>query len=202
MTHTHLSIPVQNIESAPAASCDMLKAVQGKFGFVPNLTGVLANAPALLEGYLTLAGIFDKTSFSPTERNIVLLAASFENGCDYCMAAHTAIAGMQKVNEGVVGALRDNTPIADARLQSLRQFVVEVIRTRGWPSPQSVQQFTSSGYTPAQALEVVLGIAVKTMSNYANHFAHTPLDAAFAPAKWSKPACDDGRGCDGGGSKS
>jgi len=195
MTAPSLSLPVQNVETAPAAARDMLKGVQDKFGFVPNLTGVFANAPALLEGYLTLAGIFDKTSLSPTERQIVLLAASFENGCEYCMAAHSAIAGMQKVDQGVVSALREGTPVADARLEALRAFAADVVRTRGWPSPESLAGFTNAGYTPAQALEVVLGVGVKTLSNYTNHLARTPLDAAFAPAKWTKPACGASCGC-------
>lgn len=191
-----INLPVQNIETAPVASRDMLKAVQGKFGFIPNLTGVFANAPALLEGYLALAGSFDKTSLSPTERQVVLLAVSFENGCEYCMAAHSAIAGMQKVDQGVVTALREGKPIADAKLEALRAFAADVTRTRGWPLPESLAGFTNAGYSAAQALEVVLGVGVKTLSNYTNHLAHTPLDPAFQTAAWSKPACGAGCGCD------
>lgn len=191
-----VNVPVQSVESAPPASRDMLKAAAGKFGFLPNLLGMFANAPALLEGYLTLAGIFDKTSLSPTERQIVLLAASYENGCEYCMAAHCAIAGMQKVEQAVIGALRDNKPIADAKLEALRSFAAEAVRTRGWASAEAVARFTGAGYTAAQALEVVLGIGVKTLSNYANHLAATPLDAAFAPVKWSK-ASSCGTSCCG-----
>lgn len=187
-----VNVPVQSVESAPAASRDLLKAAGSKFGFVPNLLGMFANAPALLEGYLTLARIFDKTSLSPAERQVVLLAASFENGCEYCMAAHTAIAGMQKVDQGVIGALRDGHPVADTKLEALRSFAAEAVRTRGWPSPEAVARFTGAGYTPAQALEVVLGIGVKTLSNYANHLAATPLDGAFAPVQWSKPGCGCG----------
>lgn len=194
-----VNVPVQSVESAPAASREMLKAAGGKFGFVPNLLGMFANAPALLEGYLTLAGIFDKTSLSPTERQVVLLAASFENGCEYCMAAHSAIAGMQKVDQGVIGSLREGKPIADAKIEALRSFAAETVRTRGWPSTEAVATFTGAGYTPAQALEVILGIGVKTLSNYANHLAATPLDAAFAPVKWSKPGC--GCGTDSCGSR-
>lgn len=195
MDNALINLPVQNIETAPAASRDMLKAAAGKFGFVPNLLGVFANAPALLEGYLTLAGIFDKTSLSPTERQVVLVATSFENGCEYCMAAHTAIAGMLKVDQGVVTSLREGKPIADAKLESLRAFAADVTRTRGWPLPESLAGFTKAGYTPAQALEVVLGVGVKTLSNYTNHLAHTPLDAEFKAAAWKKPACGAGCGC-------
>lgn len=193
MNAPSIQIPVRNIENAPASSRDLLKAVQGKFGFVPNLIGVFANAPAVLEGYLSLASIFDKSSLSPTERQVVLLAASFENGCEYCMAAHTTIAAMQDVDSGVVTALRENRPIADAKLEALRSFAADIVRTRGWPAPESAARFAAAGYSAAQALEVILGIGVKTISNYVNHLAGTPLDAAFASAKWTKPDC--GTGC-------
>ena len=199
MTSALINVSVRTVESAPPASRDMLKAASGKFGFVPNLLGMFANAPALLEGYLSLAGVFDKTSLSATERQIVLLAASYENDCEYCMAAHSAIAGMHKVDQGVIGALRDGEPIADAKLEALRSFTAEIVRTRGWPSPEAVARFTGAGYTPDQALEVILGIGVKTLSNYANHLAATPLDTAFAPVKWSKPGC--GCGIDSCGSR-
>ncbi len=91
-------LKVHTIESAPEASRPILDKAQKTLGFVPNLYGVLAESPATLEAYVTLGSILDRSaSFTATERQIVLLTASFENGCDYCMAAHSAIAGMQRV---------------------------------------------------------------------------------------------------------
>lgn len=186
MTHVTapLPLPVLTVDSAPKQAHDLLVAAKTKFGFVPNLLGVMANAPALLEAYMTLGGLFDKTSLNATERQIVLLATSYENACEYCMAAHTGIATMQKVDAGVISALRDGTPIAQANLEALRAFAAEVARTRGWPSAEAVARFTGAGYAKAQALEVVLGVGMKTLSNYANHLVGTPLDSAFAPASW------------------
>ncbi|MCB9896720.1 MAG: carboxymuconolactone decarboxylase family protein [Planctomycetes bacterium] len=182
------SVPVQSPKTAAAAAAPMLAAAEGKLGFVPNLFGVMANAPSLLEGYLALSSVFDKTSLSPTERQVVLLATSFENGCAYCMAAHTAIAGMQKVDAAVVEALRDGTPIAEPKLEALRGFTADVVRSRGWPSQAARERFLATGYTPVHALEVVLGVGMKTLSNYANHIVGTPLDAAFEAARWTTPA--------------
>lgn len=171
-------------ETAPESARPILTQVKGKFGFVPNLLATMADAPALLKGYLALADIFDSTSFSPTERQIVLLATSLENGCAYCMAAHTAIAGMQKVPDDVVKSLRDNKPIADVKLEALRLFATDVVTERGYPSAESLNRFLSAGYTKSHVLEVVLGIGMKTLSNYTNHLADTPLDAAFKAAEW------------------
>jgi len=195
MTTPPLQLPRHTVESAPEASRDLLKTAQARYGFVPNLLGIMANAPALLEAYLAINGTFGKTSLSPVERQIILIAANFENECDYCMAAHTMSTGTQVLNPEIITALRENTPIADARLEALRAFAAETVRTRGWPSPESSARFLDAGYSPAQALEVVLGIGAKTLSNYANHLAGTPLDDAFAPARWTKPASGDARGC-------
>lgn len=181
-----MSYTVHTEETAPESARPILSQVKGKFGFVPNLLGTMADAPALLKGYLTLADIFDGTSFTPTERQIVLLATSHTNGCAYCMAAHTVIAGMQKVSDDVVKALRDNTPINDPKLEALRIFATEVAGKRGYPSEESLKRFLSAGYTKAQVLEVVLGVGFKTLSNYTNHIANTQLDQAFSPAAWSE----------------
>jgi AhpD family alkylhydroperoxidase len=188
MKNPPLPLAVLQPETAAPSARGVLTGARSKLGFVPNLYGVMANAPALLEAYAAVAASFDRTSFSPAERQVVLLATSHENGCDYCMAAHTAIAGMQKVDQAVVTALRDGLPIDDARLESLRAFTVEVVRSRGWPSQMAVSRFVAAGYSPAQALEVVLGVGMKTLSNYANHLAGTPLDAAFESARWERVA--------------
>lgn len=183
---------VHTEQTAPESASSILTQVKGKFGFVPNLLGTMADAPALLKGYLALAEIFDGTSFNLTERQIVLLATSRANGCAYCMAAHTVIAGMQKVPEDVVKALRDNTPINDPKLEALRIFAGEVAERRGYPSEESLKRFLSVGYTKSQVLEVVLGVGFKTLSNYTNHMAGTQLDQAFAPAAWSEKSDTQG----------
>jgi len=175
---------VYNENTAVPPAAELLKKAKAKYGFVPNLLGTMAEAPALLKAYMTIGAIFDETSFSPTERQVVLLAASLSNECTYCMAAHTAIAGMQNVPDDVVQALRNNVPIKDARLESLRRLTQSITETRGVPSKETVKAFFDAGYTQSQLLEVILGIGMKTLSNYTNHIAETPLDEAFKPVEW------------------
>ena len=92
---TDFKIHDENTASDPTAKM-LLKNAKDAYGFVPNLPGTMAEAPALLKAYMTVGGIFDETSFTPTERQVVLLASSLSNGCTYCMAAHTAIAKCRK----------------------------------------------------------------------------------------------------------
>jgi AhpD family alkylhydroperoxidase len=138
-----------------------------------------------LEGaYLTLSQIFDKSSLTAVERQVAILAISRYNECDYCMAAHSVIAAMQKVPPDVIQAVRDDQPIADAKLEALRVFASAMVDKRGWLAEDEVAAFLEAGYSKAQVLEIVLAASLKTVSNYANHLAETPLDDAFASRAW------------------
>ncbi|WP_298840255.1 carboxymuconolactone decarboxylase family protein [uncultured Roseobacter sp.] len=175
-------------ESAPEASARLLEGAQKNMGFVPNLLATMAEAPALLEGYMTLAGIFGKTDLSETERQIILMTNNRLNGCNYCMAAHTTISQGAGVPSDVIDALRNNTPISDPKLEALRQFSIVVNETRGWPGDAQVQALLDAGYTKQTILEVVLGTAFKVLSNYTNHIAETEVDAAFSANAWTDKA--------------
>lgn len=179
------SFITHNIETAPEDAQPLLSAAKGAYGFIPNLLGTMAEAPAILEGYMTLAGIFDKTNLSETERQIILMTNNRLNGCQYCMAAHTSISQGAGVPADVIESLRANRPIADAKLEALRTFAAVINETRGWPESSDVENFLGAGYTHQHILEVILGTALKVMSNYTNHVAETELDAAFAPNAWS-----------------
>jgi uncharacterized peroxidase-related enzyme len=183
-----MNYPVHTVDTAPAGSREILDSARKSLGFVPNLFAVMAEAPALVKAYTALSRIFDETSFTATERQIVLLTVSHENDCEYCIAAHSVIAGMQKVPDVIVRAIRDGRPIADRKLETLRRFAAAVVNARGLPSDADTAAFLSVGYGRQQVLEVVLGVGMKTLSNYTNHIAETPLDQAFASAAWSKAA--------------
>lgn len=173
---------VHTIESAPPGSRDLLRQATSRLGFTPNLYAVMAEAPSLLKGYFALSEIFDGTSLTPVERQVVLLAASKSNGCSYCLAAHGTIARMQKVPEAAIAGASGDSKIPDEKLEALRVFTSALVSTRGNPSEASLDAFSQAGYSRAQLLEVVLGVGLKTLSNYTNHVGHTPIDAAFQAA--------------------
>ncbi|VAW65841.1 Macrophage infectivity potentiator-related protein [hydrothermal vent metagenome] len=178
------SFPVHTIETAPEASKALLQQTQNKFGFIPNLIGIMASSPAITQAYLSVDEIFSKSSLSSTEQQTVLLTVSHYHQCQYCMAAHTAISGMLKVKPDVVQALRDGKPINDTKLEALRQFTWQIIDNRGWVAPDDVQPFLDAGYESSHMLDILVGVAQKTLSNFTNHLTGTPLDDAFAEVAW------------------
>ena len=185
MTTFHLHTP----QTAPAGSDAILEGAQKGMGFVPNLFAVLAESPAALEAYTTLAGLQDRqTDFSETERQVLFLSISARNSCDYCVAAHSTISGMKNVPADVVAALRDGTSLPDAKLEALRTFALAVVDKRGFVDASDLEAFLAAGYAQRHVLEVVLAVAFKTISNFTNHIVRTPLDEAFQPQAWSAPA--------------
>ena len=173
--------------SAPAASTGILDGVQKSWGLVPNLHRVLAESPAALEAYANLWGIAEKTGFTPQERNIVYIAIIYENECTYCMAGHTNLSRMAKVEPEAIIAVREGRPIADPRLEALRQFAAKVTRNRGVVSEADVSAFKLAGYDNRAMLDVLVLAATKLISNYTNHLAQTPLDPFMKGAEWSAP---------------
>lgn len=188
------SFALHDPQSAPEAARPLLEQAARSTGFVPNLYRGLAESPPALQAYFDLGAAFAKTGLTPTEQQVVLLVTSAQNGCAYCMAAHSSIARrLVKVDPAVIEALRAGRPVPEPRLEALAQFTRHVVRQRGWVPEADLQAFLDAGFTHARVLDVVLGVTMKTLSNYTNHLLHPPLDDAFAAERWQAPdAAHDG----------
>ncbi len=176
-------------DTAPEGSKARLAEVGRAWGFVPKLHGNLAESPVALEAYDTLFGLVAKSTLSPVEQQVAYQAINVLHECEYCVAGHTYLSRMVKMDEQAIAALRGGTPIADARLQALRIFAESVVRERGFVGDAAVDAFLAAGFTRANVLEVVTIAATKTISNYTNHITHTPKEAFMAdPALgWTAP---------------
>jgi alkylhydroperoxidase family enzyme len=176
-----LFVPV-NKEAAPEALLPVLEHVDKIFGFIPNLMGTLANAPAAAKAYHGLIREFSKSSLQ--ELQIVLLTVSVENKGIYCTAAHSAVAkSLARAPDEVIGAIRDGHPVPDPRLNAVVSLTREIVRDRGYVKPETMRAFVAAGYRTEQVMEILLGVAVKTISNYLDHISAIDVDSAFQSAK-------------------
>ncbi len=181
-----IKFKLHTLETAPERSKVLLNAEFKQNGFIPNIYGIMSESPELLKAYRQMADLFNETSFSPVEKNIVWLTVSYNNNCHYCMAIHSMVAKMYKLPEEMIEALRTNQPLNDMKLETFRQFIVLLVEKRGWASEEDVTTFLAAGYTQKNVLELILGIGQKTISNYMNHITHTPLDQQTEGFKWEK----------------
>jgi uncharacterized peroxidase-related enzyme len=175
-----MNFTIYNTDNAPEESKPLLNAAKESFGFVPNLLGEFAEAPAALEGYLKLNEIVGKTSFSAKEQQLAILTVSIENECHYCSAIHSTILKNQlNADEEIVDAVRNGESVPHEKYNALVTYVRTVVKKRGFVDDSEMESFIDAGYTKQNVLEVNLIIALKTISNYTNHIANTPLDEAF-----------------------
>lgn len=182
-----LDLKLHTIDTAPEGSRDAIAGVKESYGFVPNLIATLANAPSAVNAYVGVASALEESSLTPVEQQVVLLATSFENRCHYCMAAHSVVARGAGAADEVVDALRDGEPIPDPRLEALRSFTTSMVRNRGWVPEEDLTAFLAADFSKEQVLDVLAGVTLKTLSNYMNHIAETPLDEGFRTAEWAHP---------------
>jgi AhpD family alkylhydroperoxidase len=172
--------------TAPEAARPHLEAANRRNGFVSTLNGVMAESPELLAGYVALGELFGKSSLPVRAKHVVWITASVENDCGYCVAAHSTMALRAKVPAEAIEALRAGKVLDDPALEAARRFTQVMVASRGWVDDAEVQAFLDAGYTRRHVMDIVLGVGMKTLSNYTNHIAHTPLDPAWQEQQWSR----------------
>ena len=178
---------VHTIESAPEGSKDALTRLRTDVGMIPNLAASMAESPELLKGFLAVRQILYSGTLTPAEVQVLSLTNAFENGCRYCMALHSTFALKVGVSSASVEALRNGQPPHEPKLAGLSTFSRRLVRSRGQVSAQDLHAFVDAGYSRAQALEVVLAVAVSVLPNFAHHLTECPLDDAFRAQSWSDP---------------
>ncbi|MGB5297490.1 MAG: carboxymuconolactone decarboxylase family protein [Thiogranum sp.] len=180
-----MKFELHTIESAPEAVKAELETAEKAYGNIPNLYRGFATAPATLKVYLAFNELLkEHGNLSPVEQQVVYLTVSAENECTYCVGAHSVLADMVKMPEQTLAELREQRPLSDPKLDTLRRFTLSVMAHRGWVSEQDIADFQAAGYDQRHLLEVLTLLAQKTLSNYYNHVAQTPLDEMFQPRAW------------------
>jgi uncharacterized peroxidase-related enzyme len=178
-------LPLRTIDDAPEAAKELLVMAEKRNGFLPNLLRVLANAPVTLETYLTVSGINGRSSLSVAERETVQITAAATHGCGFCVAGHTAAAYKQAgLDEATVEALRNLGHVPNARLEALARFTKAVIATCGRVEDAEFDAFKAAGFNDQAALEVVLGVSLATLCNFANNLGGSPLNPQYEPYRW------------------
>ncbi len=178
----------QTLDDASAEARPLLEQAKANLGFVPAMYERMAIAPGVLDTYLHGYALFrEKSGFTPAEQEVVFLVISRENACSYCMSAHGMLADkVSEVPADVQQALRGDQAIPDQKLAALADFTRVMFRKRGVPETTDVEAFLAAGYQERHILEIILALAVKTLSNYSNHVTHPELDEVFKDYAWNR----------------
>ena len=179
-----MQFKIHTQETAPEASRATMAFMVQRYGFVPNLIGVLAESPTAVQAYAGINKALEQSALTPVEQQVVTLTVSAANSCAYCMGAHSTVAQMIHMPEQILVELRDQRDLSDTKLNALRLLVVSVLHHRGWVPEEDLNQFATAGYAEQHLLDVLTIVALKTLSNYVNHLAHTLLDPQFSAQVW------------------
>lgn len=184
---SRLSIP-STVESSPAASQPLLTAVKGQLGSVPNLFRLLGVSPAALEGYLGLSGALGRGTLDARTRARLAMTVAEVNGCTYCLSAHTFLGkNAAKLSDAELDANRRGTS-SDAQAAAALAFAKKVVEQRGHVSEGDLAAVKAAGYSDAQVLEIVLHVALNTLTNYVNSVVDTDVDFPVVSATARKAA--------------
>jgi AhpD family alkylhydroperoxidase len=179
------TFPIHTLETAPADSVAALRTLEEGLGFVPNLAATMAESPVLITGFVDLRKTLGGSELTGVEREIVALAVSLENDCDYCVAAHSTFALMQSAEEDAVASARAGEPPADPKLGALYELARSLVRQKGHVSPDETERFLDAGYSRGALFEVVAQVGHTTLANFAHSISKAPVDQAFAAQEWA-----------------
>ncbi len=187
------TFPLLDEETAPEGSLEALAHTRKNFGMIPNVEKVMALSPQLISSYAYMWDLFDTTTFSLVERQVVYMTANYENECNYCVPWHTILCEKVGIEANDIEALRSGGQLSNPKHEALRQFTRTMIVNRGKASEAELQAFFDAGYSDQQALEVILALSIKLISNYTNSIAGTPLDPEAEKLRWKKPVIRERR---------
>lgn len=172
-----------SIDAAPANARPLLLAVQTQLGSVPNLFRIVANSPAALEGYLALSGALGKGALDGPTRERIALAVAEANGCHYCLGAHTYLGKrVARLDDAEMARNRDGAS-DDAKAAAALRFVTRLVRERGHVGDAAVAAVVAAGYDDAQIVEIIVHVALNTLTNYVNSALGTVLDFPAVAAR-------------------
>ena len=180
-----MTLPIHTAASAAIPARPIFEAMEQAREFVPNVYAVYGGRPDALKGFAGLTSAFGASSLTPAEREVIQLAVSVANRCQYCVAGHTAFAAEAELDEVHVKAMRNGQNPGDERLAALARFARKLTTDRGRNCEKEHAAFLDAGYGAEQALEVIIGVANKTLSNMTANLLNLPLDAAFEPYAWT-----------------
>lgn len=167
-------------EQAPETSQKIFAALKQKMGMLPNVYATIGNSGKALQATIGIGENLSGGEFSAREAEVIALAVAQANSCDYCLAAHTAVGKSLGLSEEEMVSVRSGN-IENTKLKALSALANSITATRGNPGQSQIDAFFDAGYTKAALAELIVYVALNTITNYTNHIAGTTIDFPVAP---------------------
>ena len=169
-------IPVPSTEETPDATIPLLNEVNKQLGTVPNMIKLIGNSPSALEGYLHLKNSLKKGTINKKTRERIALALAEINGSKYCLSAHSYYGKKMNLDNTEIKANRSGTSLEDRKAAAAIEFAAKVALDRGHILDSDIEKVKKAGHSNAEIVEIVLHIALNTLTNYLNTVAKLKID--------------------------
>jgi len=170
--YSEFNVPTRN-EVSPANQ-EIFDNLEKAIGFVPNIYATLAHSENALKNFLDFSN--GKSSLKTKEKEVINLAVSEVNQCQYCLSAHTAIAGMNGFDKEQILDLRSGTAPFDSKTDALAKLAKNVAENRGASSPEILENFFENGWTKENLADTIIQAAEITVTNYLHRTTQVPID--------------------------
>lgn len=177
--------PIYTIDSAPQAAKPALRDLRAAFGMIPNIAGVMATSPVLINSLVGLFGRVHGGSFTEAQIQALLLTNAVTNACTWAVAFHTALALKEGLDPADVDAIRAGRSPEDTKLGALSTLARTLIEQRGRIDDQDRERFLAAGFGKDQLLEVIAAVAASTITNYTGNVTNPALEAQFQAYAWN-----------------
>ena len=164
-----------NTESADGKAKELLNQDQAKLGMTPNIMRTMANSPAVLQAYLGFGEALAKGSLSAKLRGQIALTVAQANGCNYCLAAHSAIGRTVGLGEEELLDSRRSFS-TNKKDNAALQFAQRLVENRGVVDDDDISRLRDASFTDGEIAEIVATVTHNIFTNYFNHVAETAID--------------------------
>lgn len=165
-----------NPDEATGKTKELFNAIQGKLGMVPNMMRTMGNSPALLEGYLNLSGALAHGSLGAKTGELLALAISENNACDYCLSAHSFIGEkLVHIDANTLNNAR-HANSTDSKTNAELKFAIVLLTKKGLVSDADINTVKAAGLSEGEIGEIVGHVALNILTNYFNNTAKTEID--------------------------
>jgi len=172
------------LESLPPDIAERIAAVQEKSGFVPNVFLALARRPDEFRAFFAYHdALMEKPGgLSKAEREMIVVATSGLNKCQYCVVAHGAILRIRAKNALIADQVAINFRKADIkpRERAMLDFAVKVAERSHEIDDSDYGTLRDAGFSDDEAWDIAAIAALFAMSNrLANAFSIRPNDEFY-----------------------
>lgn len=168
-------IPTIEAASANPEQKALLNAIQAQLGMVPNFLKVFAQSPVALKAFLGLHGIAGDGRLDALDRERIALALAQQNGCEYCVSAHTAIGRKTGLSVEEIASARTGTS-DDPRSAAILAFATSLMEKRGEVSALELAAVRSAGIDDVEIVEIITHVGMNFLTNVLGKASQVDID--------------------------